>query len=131
MVSVIILIISYLLIICIILQGTPSNSTNTLMRRALLHDEDDDVQVPCQQQAYQPHQTLYAELQVSGNKDDDYMIKHYFGDGGSAFDDDDEKYHYDHLKYYPLQELFTYSCASTKTSKQKTNHIKEEVPKIM
>ena len=66
-----------------------------------------------------------------GNRDDDYMIKNYFGVGGSAFDDDDEKYHYDHLKYYPLQELFTYSCASTKTSKQKTNHIKEEVPNII
>ena len=77
------------------------------MRRALLHDEDDDVQIFDQQQAYQPYQTLPTELQVSGNMDDGcmIMIKHYFCDGGSGFDDDDR---YDHLNYYLLQELFTY-----------------------
>ena len=39
------------------------------MRRALLHDEDDDVQVPHQQQAHQPHQALSAQLQVSDDKE--------------------------------------------------------------
>ena len=52
------------------------------MRRALLHDEDDDVQVPHQQQAHQPYQTLSAELQVKRDKSDDAddhnMMKHYF-----------------------------------------------------
>ena len=35
------------------------------MRRALLHDEDDNVQISHQQQAHQTYQALRTELQVS------------------------------------------------------------------
>ena len=55
-------------------QGAPSHCADILMWRALLHDEDDDVQVPHQQQAHQPYQILSPQLQVRAKRDDDDTI---------------------------------------------------------